>query len=849
MIVYQQLQMLHLQSFNALFRRAVEARTLADFADYLSSKTSGAISKTSREVVYEISSPMMDESNYSFYTFTAVRGPFFSAHHFLDALSRRLLIRSKLVEDADGSQTLAVELRPWQEGTASIFPVNRRQSFAKVRFHFFYPHYDVIKGPLFEEVVSDIFRHDDSRDEAGVVGHTLNYRRPMCYYKNPRYRPELFDLFVAFCRDVVAEKVQEQDETDVALALYKYFKVNVSSRDVITFKDVRNWFMSKKPTLDDDYQVFVNRFSIAVEVMRDTVNANLAYFNYVNDAKKTRDYFATQLYHVAFPMEILNNVQLRILTRTFEENLLSGVWPSLNELRAAVDDTAEALRSKDTFSQIKTRDAILLEQFDIIEQLKDRMQTPETHVDYDEPFDEVKFKGIVFGDTVELTFFNRPGQRILRTDATAPKNLAIRKTGGEIKIQAWMCASWNQAEPLNSLEFVPLIDLDAEASRPNRKTCNVFVEVATDEITEQWHCWVSGSFGNHVFRRIEKSSTFRDKTRSRKDITIRDAQGFLHSPNNFMPACIEIDLTYSQILKDWEESARRVEFWSHGQLHCDGKAAVQWYSYQTAINAQVWRRGMAFVSARPLFTSAARDTLKHPVLQAGGSCYIAAMFNLLFNSPVLKNALVSSINREIALDPAILRNFQGPLVTGDNAFLIRQAAFQMLCSDTERSPQETLAITSAFSDKLCRFGGYGVKELETVFTTQFGLTPEIDYKFVVFNMPHSNDNLFADAVAATPPGFKMLGVLLTYRVADSATYHEIAGVNFENRSLNFIFDSNGIEHHYDWVNQPSTGILNAGDTFGAANYVLVSKAFYDANIVKTVENRCQHTFRVYTSRE
>jgi hypothetical protein len=842
-MIYQQLQMLHLQSFNALFRRAVEASTLAEFADYLSNKTSGGISKISREVVYHVSNPMTDESNYSFYTFAVIRGEPFSAGHFLEALSRRLLIRSKLEVDADGSQILAVELRPRQEGAASTFPVGR---FSKVRFKFYYPHYDVIKRPLFEEVVSDIFRYDFPILEAGVVGHTLNYRRPMCYYKNPRYHPELFDLFVAFCRDVVAEKVEEQGETDVALGLKKYFDVNVSNADMVTFKDVRDWFFSNRPS-QDSFQLLCNRFRIAVESMRDH-GATVYFFNFVNDARRRRDVFAVQLHEVAFPLETLGDVGRRILTSTYRENLLSGTWASLGEFKAALDDTAEALRSKHSFSQISNTDILVLQRYSIINDIKERMPPPEVHVDYGKPFYKAEFKGRCGNKMIELTFLNKPGTRILQTDPTGLQNIAIRTREGEFEIQAWMCASWNQAEHLNSLEFVQLIDLDTEAPRPNRKTCNVFVEVASATIIQQWHFWVSGSFGNHVFRRIEKSSIFRNKSKGQIEITTRDAQGYLHSPNNFMPARVAIELIYSDTKKDLVESTRRNEFWSHGQLHCDGKAAVQWYRDQKEIHAQVWRRGMAF-SSPALFQSAIEE-FKHPVLQAGGSCYIAAVFNLLFNSPALRNALVLSINREIALDPTILRKLRGPLVTDDNAFLIRQAAFQMLCSDTQRSPQETLAITSAFSDKLCRFGGKAHIELGRALV-QLGLREDLDYKFAnasYIDSPRSNDNIFFDAATVSYPGYLMVGVFLSYKPVTSTTaHHIIAGLNFENKSLNFIFDSNGKEYHFDWVNQPSTGLLNPGDKFFAVIYILVSTAFYDANIVKTEENKCQHKFHVYTS--
>ena len=172
-------------SLNALFVGAVEAPSLADFAAYLSSKTSGSISISSAQVDYFMPKLKSDETSYSSYVFRAVTGPAFSAGNFLDALSTRLVLRARVEEDR-GSQILAIQLLGLpRERTESQFEVDRTREFATVVFTFFPSDYDVIKGPLFEEVVNNFFTKNAARfrSDAGVVGFDSEYAEQMCYYK------------------------------------------------------------------------------------------------------------------------------------------------------------------------------------------------------------------------------------------------------------------------------------------------------------------------------------------------------------------------------------------------------------------------------------------------------------------------------------------------------------------------------------------------------------------------------------------------------------------------------------------------------------------------------------------
>jgi hypothetical protein len=840
-----------LRSMNALFRRAVETPSLAEFAAYMSTKTSGGLFRTGREVVFH-RTDIADEANYSAYTFTSLNGQF-SARSLLGALSRRLEIIAAVREEG-GSQILTVQLiRRQRETTRSVVDVDLSRTFATVRFTYHHPHSKDIKLPLFEEIVRDMFV-----DEFSMVGYSLDYSHPMCYYVagNPT-----FGRFVEFCRDVVAEKIMEVGDTkgveNVVKALAVYFDEDVATPDMVTFRDVRDMFVVVDTP--EEYNALCNSFRLAVDLMSSKHTA--AYFEFINTAKETRDTFSEK-----FPMELLTDAQNQILTKTFTENVLSGTWSSVVEFRAALKDTEKLIRSKITFTQLSNSDFSLLDQFEFLESVPGHSRSSVRHDDAGKPmFEELTYVGE--GGNVQVTLLNEHGVKFLRADDKAPKNVRIRvrNPGLNTDVRAWMCADWDQETSLGDLEFVQLIDMDTEPLRPHIKTCNVFVEKTSADLVEKWYCWLSGSFAVHTFRRLLKITTKQNNSQSTKELTTRDSQGFLHSFRDAMPARTLITLRYSASKREMAESERRIEFWSHGQLHREGKAAVQWFSGPEETRAQVWRRGMAFASS-PLFKTGIPG-FAHPVIQAGGSCYIAAVFNLLFNSPVLKNALISSINKDIALDPSLLKKLQGPLVTHDNNFLITQAAFQTLCSDTVRSPQATTAITAAFSERLCKFGGNSFIEIQKIFEDHMQMDFSTDFSLKYRNQdngPRGRHNLFHDAASfdtynpdvplssifvLSPEYYVLIGVFLTYEVADSSEYHVITGLNFANKSSNFIFDSNGAEHHYDWVNQPSTCILDPEDSFSSVVYVLVSRAFYDANIVKTEENRCGYKFSASTLRK
>ena len=843
-----------LQSMHALFRRAVEAPSLAEFAAYISNKTSGGLFRTAREVVFHMTD-VADEANYSTYTFTSLNGQF-SARTLLDALSRRLELKAAVREEK-GLQVLTVRLISRQrERTRSTIDVDLSRMFSTVRFTYYHPHSRDIKGPLFEEVVQDM-----SVDGRFLVGYSLDYRRPLCYYGAG---DPTFGLFVAFCRDVVAEKIAEiggmKGVENVAKALDVYFDAEVAKPDMVTFRDVRDMFVLVETP--DEYNALCNSLRLAVDLMGSKHTAD--YFEFINTAKETRDTFSWRI-DQTFPVELLTDAQKQILSKTFKENVLSGTWSSVIEFRAALHDTENIIRSKLAFTQLSNSDFSLLDQFEFLESVPGNSRPAVKYDGTGKPiFEELTYVGE--GGNVQVTLLNEHGVNFLRADDAVPKNVHIRVRDPSLDtdVRAWMCADWDQENPLCDLEFVQLIDMDTEPLRPHIKTCNVFVEKKSADLIEKWYCWLSGSYAVHTFRRLLKITTKRDNSQSTKELTTRDAQGFLHSFRDAMPGRTLITLKYSAAKRDMVESDRRIEFWSHGQLHREGKAAVQWYSGPEETRAQVWRRGMAFASS-PLFKTAIPG-FAHPVIQAGGSCYIAAVFNLLFNSPVLKNALISSINKDIALNPRLIEKLQGPLVTTDNKVLIAQAAFQTLCSDTVRSPQATAAITAAFSERLCKFGGNAFAELQKIFEGQLDMKFYTDFTLRFKTRDdgaRSRHNLFHDAasfdtynpaVAASsisvlsPDYYVMIGVFLTYEVADSSEYHVITGLNFANKSSNFIFDSNGAEHHYDWVNQPSTCILDPEDSFSDVVYILVSRVFYDANIVKTEENKCARKFSVLATR-
>jgi hypothetical protein len=236
---------------------------------------------------------------------------------------------------------------------------------------------------------------------------------------------------------------------------------------------------------------------------------------------------------------------------------------------------------------------------------------------------------------------------------------------------------------------------------------------------------------------------------------------------------------------------------------------------------------------------------------------------MLFNSPVLKNALIASVNRDIALDPALLPILQGPLVSDNNDVLIAQAIFKTLCSDTERPIQDSYAITAAYSEGKQMYGGVSEYEIRDIFTGRLRMIPERDFK-IVFKHNNDdarcNDNLFKDAaiydahfaaawssIAADDEyvydEYVLLGAFLVFMNEGATDLHIITCVNFRDKSKNFIFDSETAQQeYYDWVNQPSTGVLAPVAKFRSIAYVCVHKDFYYANIVRSEDNRCRHKF-------
>jgi hypothetical protein len=838
------------RSVNALFKRAVDAPSLVEFAAWLGRRTSGVIFKGGFEVAYEMLDPISDEISFVFDVLHGLRMP---ASRLLAGLSSRRLVFTGSVSEENGLPVLDMMLKfaprdlPLEnvpaESTIHIDPAITSSftgdnfAFTKFKFQFYSSKISTI---LLEEFVKALNVHREP-----MVAHSPNYEWPMCYYTADE---PAFGFFVMFCRDVVAPMISEKHASgiaDITLALDKYFDVKVQRPGVITFKDLYDMFGAVDTR--EKYDLVSNRFSIALEIIhypKLDLETSEYFFEFVNTAKRTRDMFVNKDMEVEFPMERLSADQRQLLTKPYKENLMSGAWRTFREFNKALQDLQSAIRSKYTFDQISNRDAsVLRNTFDLdffIEHLPKRTTRLET-------FDEVKYAKSEID--VEVILLNELGTSRLRINPEHPRNVIMHL--GRMNIDGWLCGDWDQSSPLETLKFVQLVNLNDEPRRPKLDTCNAYVKRVSELITEEWYCWVTGTLEEHVFRRLFKITEANDKKAKTEETTVRDAQGALHSSKDGRPARI-----VRSFYKDFGtgvpeiKDTQRLEYWCHGQLHSDSNAAVQWFDETGSIvKTQVWRRGMAFIAPLIKPTTLLPESLAHPILQAGGSCYISAVFNILFNSPVFKHALISLVNRYIDANPTALPLLQRPFVTRDNNFLILQAAYQMLCSKTVRSSQVSVALTGAFTERLCRFGGDPNHELKLILQSQLGLVPERDFKLVEITSDRGSNNLFYDAAVHDVTGstYVLLGAFLSYRTGPSGG-HVVTALNFPTKSKNFVFDSNGRVHHYDWVNQPSTGILKPGETFFDVVYILVSSEFYAANLVKSEENTCKHIFNTYTER-
>ncbi len=656
------------------------------------------------------------------------------------------------------------------------------------------------------------------------------------------------ESMIRFVTECIPAKIMKHgaDSDSVLLALRKYFNKKAERDDFMTFKEafqIFDVYVRTKPDLLNPvakYTAACNSFELALELIASDDSDTEEYFKWVQTALNDRKFLAerwpgailTESYIFTCPQkELLQNLD------RFRACVTLGIWSQVSQFKAAIQETYEWLTSKAAFSsQFYTLPTLVLRDLICVEENRHKLKLLTSLTDDDdeypfEPYDTYVYYSSAAAAPPQASAVNiqanmhtgtlRLADRLV---LTWPYNLSVRKRIPAIGLitEMHVLGSWNATDPLDSLQFVG-----------NDETPNLVLdETSASDITERTEWWVEGTFHKPVIR---KAAITKYWSAWKHSTTYwYDGNGYLNNDSADAPAVLEEEYRNGQLTR------RQKQYWRHGVPHrTDMPAVVAWElmpgnSSLTTTVVQRWRFGRA-VRAYSREVDNPSPRLLYPIIQEGGSCFLAAALNLIYNSLPLRNRLIKHLKLVIESDEDVVAKLNGPFVRDDNEYLMLQGAYQVLCAAGKKSVFQTSSLTSAFLEQGCRHGGNSRDVLFYVLHVLLKLEYGVDYKIVQgMTEARSRDSLFIEArtVAETDAasGFVLLGALLSHcDASDKTLCHTVAALAFEDASENFVFDSNGKLSHYDWVTQPSTNVIHESRVFAQVDYLSVSHAFYDAN--------------------